>query len=331
MARTPPSDQPLTLAVSTDDAHARHAAVALYSAVRHIPDSTSVAIVYLDAGLSAESRRRVERVVDFSNVDLHWFQPDLGAVEDLPRSSWTTPATHARFFLPELVPPNWERLIYLDADMLVRKNLEILWEKELQEHEIILAPPDLGGPTIGDRAPCSEFLKYGLRKEDLYFTTALMVINIQRWKEASIFAKVVKVLEESGNSFTHRNQDPMNVVLHQRWGSIDPHWNVIHHIYIDEDKKNNPDLNTYRDNPYIIHYTTEKPGSPYCGHPKESLYFDNLYHSGCFTKIEYVMWRMKVTIDKFLAEIRSIKNYIRARVAIRTRINRLMNDYLNIV
>ena len=96
--------------------------VTLYSLLRHIASYTNTICLYLlDGGISQENRARMDAITACSgrNVSVQWVPVNMQALEGLYVSRYLRLATYIRLLLPDILPHNVSRVLYIDTDVLV--------------------------------------------------------------------------------------------------------------------------------------------------------------------------------------------------------------------
>src|ERR1051325_4092321 len=97
---------------------------------------------------------------------------------------------YARLTLPALVPD--ERIIYVDADLIVQGDLAELWCADL-ESAVIAAVTDLNVKTLGEAGlPVYEL---GLLKSAPCFNSGLLVINLTKWRAEDVSTVALRYLQ----------------------------------------------------------------------------------------------------------------------------------------
>lgn len=129
-------DYDLNLAYAIDSKYAMPAAVSIASALQHTTGRVSIYI--LDCGLGDDDRIKLQNLVSQSTHATVVFL-------QLPKSSLTETLgnTWGKVDLISALPV--ERVLYLDADTLVRANLRELWDTDM-DNRPIAAAPDVGYP-----------------------------------------------------------------------------------------------------------------------------------------------------------------------------------------
>ena len=153
------NDDRMIIALAFDSGYAMPAAVTLRSVAEHVQGRFTVYII--DCGLRAEDKAKVEAsflIRPDSDITLSFIDLPLNSVASKLGPAW------ARIDMMKCLPA--ERVIYLDADVLVRKDLRGLWNTDLGGHAIAAAP-DLWCPMGHDRVPRGEYFNSGVLLLDL--------------------------------------------------------------------------------------------------------------------------------------------------------------------
>lgn len=146
-------------------------------------------------------------------------------IAPLPFHPRLTNIVYARLLFDHLLPAEVERLIYLDSDMMVIAPIENLWST------------DLGGKTIGAvDDPWGPFISAGrdfqLNRDicdpaDQYFNAGMLVIDMEKWRQADIFSKLATFTENGVMDRVYYDQGFLNIVFRDDFHPIDRKWNVI--------------------------------------------------------------------------------------------------------
>lgn len=150
------------------------------------------------------------------------------------------PPTWAKIAMIDVLPV--ERILYVDADTLVRSDLRELWNVDLQG-KTLGAVPDIGFP-MGHP---------GVAKA-LYFNAGVLMMDL-----AKLRARLPKLVEQAGEmkGSVHADQDVLNTVLRDEWHPLDLKWNAQGlGTYSKCHSPERDALNlTSLDRPSIVHFT----------------------------------------------------------------------------
>lgn len=283
-----PSD--IVLVSGADENYAMPLAVTIRSVMEHLPASEKVKLFILDGGISSATRERLRRSWDDPRIQLQWLAPDVSRIADLPVSDHISSTAYLRLMLPELLGPEIDRAIYLDADMLVRRDLRALWDEPLNDH-LVLAVQDFAAPFIDASRSMSNFIEakpylsavhpvanhaeLGLDRDAMYFNSGLLVMNLKQWRSENITDKVLACLDENRPHVLWWDQYALNVVCAGRWRCLDRRWNQGAHIFEYRSWRESPFEKQLYDqlqsDPWIVHYCSPlKPWHYFSNHPFEN-------------------------------------------------------------
>ena len=107
--------------------------------------------------------------------------------EQLPWTvkSFLTIGALYRLFIPELLPAEIERAIYLDSDTIVNLNINELWTLDLQNKPIAAVPERLiCGGNNSIRVDDTFVVKNGIATSEEYFNSGILVMNLRQIKNS---------------------------------------------------------------------------------------------------------------------------------------------------
>lgn len=164
------------------------------------------------------------------------------------------------------------RILYMDADTMVRNDLQRLYRREMgsavaaciDAHSSFVASPSMWRPwreeSIPPLAPA--------------LNTGVMLIDVGRWNEARITERSLELL--SRYTMPCIDQDALNIVLQGEFDRLEPRYNQMpyHYLpmwrYADVFEKSDA-INEALDNPVVVHFHRSFLGKPWnvgCYHPR---------------------------------------------------------------
>ena len=157
---------------------------------------------------------------------------------NFPIRDHITAGTYLRFLLPELLP-DVDKIIYLDVDIVVHRDLESLFDTPLEGLAMAAMPdwPMLVGsltwPTFFipyDKARM-RFAAYtkavlGLDCDGTtnYFNCGVMVFDLAHWRAHDVAGRTVKYLTDHPGLY-YMDQDALNVIMGGRYVRLDARYN----------------------------------------------------------------------------------------------------------
>lgn len=199
--------------------------------------------------------------------------------------------TFVRLFIENIVPTDAERVLYLDADMIVQEHLSKLMVTDLQGN-IIGAIQDQGILTLG----CSwgggvkNYEELGFKSEDKYFNAGLLLIDLKKWKEFRVMEKSLEASVKYRKHMVYADQYCLNAVLATRWLELDPRWN--HLVSNDEPGA------------FLIHFIGVKP--IYEGYP-----YSEAYRKIFFGYLNQTEWKGMKLVTKGGQKLTFVKQFMK--------------------
>lgn len=251
-----PTSHAIVLSADHNEGFARGLAVTINSALRSLDLNASPRLYILDAGVTEHTVRRAHRLVKRirPDIDLEWIRVDMGALAHLPAKRRFPTVVYARLLIPELLPTEIERVVFLDADLLIERDLEELFSLDLRGASIAGAQ-DLGhgvNPAPGERS---------------YYNAGVLVMDLRLWRQRGLAARIIRYVE-SNEDLPLQDQDAMNAVIND-WYRLDARWNVQLGILVpggvrqpESEHAVHTLLREGRRNGIVRHYINAKPWIP---------------------------------------------------------------------
>lgn len=243
-------DEPITILYCVDNAYLPQAGVAAASLLDSTPSARFdivIAAFDRDRALSAAvfdpvMTRRPHGRIRFVDLDDDLFN-DLPVTRTFSRSIYT------RLVLQRFIDPDCTRVLYLDADTIVRADIRPLWQA------------DLGGATLG--AIKDHFRlesgQIGFASGEAYFNSGVLIFSMPRWRAREAERRVFAILAERGRALPWMDQDALNIALRDEIRFLDQDWNWqprcadVSAAFLGLDEQR---YATMRAAPRLIHYTT---------------------------------------------------------------------------
>ena len=141
-----------------------------------------------------------------------------------------------RYFISDFVKE--DKALYLDCDLVVTKNLDNLFETDLQDYPLA-AVRDYGGRVY-----------YGRE----IFNAGVLLINNRLWKQENMSQRLIDLTNEWHDKVDQADQSILNMLFENRWIEMefDNNHVVIHKQFTDYE------LPADQDYPGIIHYLSHR-------------------------------------------------------------------------
>jgi lipopolysaccharide biosynthesis glycosyltransferase len=138
---------------------------------------------------------------------------------------------YARFYLHQALP-DLDKIIYLDADVIVQGNIAELWSIAKLDQKIIACVPsgigsyDYIGTFYRNTAPLAH-----LDEHERFFNAGVYVTRLRAWEERGILPQIERWMILHKNDpkglFELGTQPLLNLVFYRDYEYLPPEWNVI--------------------------------------------------------------------------------------------------------
>jgi lipopolysaccharide biosynthesis glycosyltransferase len=246
---------------------------------RHWP----ISIFILEDGDHPIDKTRVERSLPSGSVTLTWITIDVEAYKSWRTLDHISAMTFARLLIGDVIPSDWERILYLDSDILVLRDLMDLSDTDLGNCVLAAVADGTLEPHRHSESPIGRHVRSVKR----YFNAGVLVINLTLWKARLIGARAVEFLMTFPHT-PYSDQDALNAVCDGDWKEMPSYWN-----FQDSYSKTFSTLEV-EDRPAVVHFAS--PSKPW--HPEVSTRSSKL-HDSFRNRTEYRRPIEQVTSDFF--------------------------------
>ncbi len=198
------------------------ACVTLLSAARNLSTAKAQLLIVVDQ-LSTHGRRDV---AEFEKrhaikINLHVHQPQGFAGLDPHRY---TSATFLRLCLPEIIAPDYHRVLYLDSDVLALADIAPLLQSDLKGQPLGAVPEVKMAPGRGLLTDWHR-RKLGIGSNADYFNAGVLLFDWQKTLKMQMLDKA-RTLLLSGRDFEFLDQDALNLAYKNQWHALPLKWNI---------------------------------------------------------------------------------------------------------
>jgi hypothetical protein len=168
--------------------------------------------------------------------------------------------TYCRILLPHLL--DVARLIYLDCDVLVFRDLSELFDLELSAGKILAAVPDSETLSLAeDSLVVARAMK--LSAEGAYFNCGVMLMNLDELRKQKFLERSLEFLETWRGHYRFWDQSAINFLLHGQIHALPKYWNRASWQF-DQQEDNNLGC--------LLHYTGAVPWLRETPGPAQALF-----------------------------------------------------------
>lgn len=205
-----------------------------------------------------------------------------------------TSSVYLRLLLPNILPKNIERVLYLDSDLIVISDLTNLFNVNLGDFSTAMVP-ELAMDV-------DKFRRYE-------FNSGVMVIDLKSWRSNDLSKKVMDYIESYKGRLVCVDQSAINAILWEKTKPLDIKWNLVSTYFNQYEKFQDSEklkIRTALDTPKIIHFTTgSKPWLYLNEHPYKRKFYSYLRNTP-FRNEKEKNKNLKTILKKFRKRVRKI-------------------------
>lgn len=241
------------VAFCINDGYAHYIAVSIKSIAENHRDS-DVSIYILSDYISQGSRKLLDSVVGiYENILLTIIIVDDNALRGL-KDTWTI-YTWYRVLLPQYLPSEIHRVLYLDADTIVAGNICELFIMDMNDKAIacVVDPESFKSETYSR-------LKYDSSKQ--YVCAGVMLMNLDYWRVKDLSSTIIKWGYDHNDIIRFPDQDTINYLCRDSKIVLPLRYGIMDYFFKTDSFYQEPYAQELRDcieHPAIIHYAGRNP------------------------------------------------------------------------
>ncbi len=294
-----PGKETIPVVLAANNSFAPVCAVAIRSVLDHADPEKYYDIVVLHSDIDRENQRWIQSMrKDLPQVSIRFLNTAfIVGKYKLRAQEHISVETYYRFLIPEILP-DYDKVLYLDSDLICRRDVAELYETDLGDCWIGAVPdPDMQGQITLHEDAC-KYVKENLKMPNpyRYFQAGVLLLNTRAMLAAHTVDEWLTFA--SSGYYRYGDQDILNRYCYEHDYTMDMRWNLL----IDCDRIRVPVLveaspdairrsyHEARKNPWIVHYAGyRKPWndpdcdlSPYFWEvAKETPFYEKLLATMC--------------------------------------------------
>jgi lipopolysaccharide biosynthesis glycosyltransferase len=200
---------------------------------------------------------------------LEWAQTNIGVIVKetrlwervgIAKTMYPPSVCYRYLFHLFLSPEQYEKLIYIDADIRITGDLSRLFDLDLGSRPFAACPDSVftsHDPTDHTSWMAQYIASLGWDRSVPYANSGVLVVNPDRWLALEIGEQVIRLSRANVDKFVFIDQDALNTLAHGDFVPISPVWNMLTLLSLSADLS---DVIA----PAVIHYAgPTKPWQPF--------------------------------------------------------------------
>ncbi len=259
------------IACAADNKYTQHTVVMLTSLFENNKEN-EIHLHFFSADFNIENQKIIEKTVTKYQQKFSFYPLDSELFKNCYVSNHVSFATYYRIVIPNILVNQTSKILYLDTDIVVCKNLKPLWDLNIENYTIAATNEiNFDGPS-----------RLGFDEQYKYFNAGILLINAKNWVAQNLQETLFAYIKLNSNKLTFWDQDALNANLFNKRLVLDPQWNQLSPVF---EINNNTLLKVYsadeikilKTSPAIVHYSgSSKPWDYLNIHPFKNEYYKYL-------------------------------------------------------
>ncbi|XP_059625806.1 probable galacturonosyltransferase-like 4 [Cornus florida] len=230
--RSPDDNQRIHVAMTLDANYLRGTIAAVLSILQHTTCPENIVFHFLWARFEPGIFSSIKTTFPYLNFKVYRFDANRvrGKISKSIRQALDQPLNYARVYLPDIIPTDVNRVIYLDSDLVVVDDIAKLWEVNLGDK--VLAAPEYCHANFTKYFTDAFWSDPGMAqtfrgRKPCYFNTGVMVVDVDKWRQGGYAQKVEDwmVVQKQKRIYHLGSLPPFLLVLAGNIKAIDHRWN----------------------------------------------------------------------------------------------------------
>lgn len=211
----------------SSDAFAEVTGVSIISLFENNKNMDSIHVLCIEHGISDENKQKLKQLADKYCREIEFMQMPNWSEKlhiDLKscKSGWLG-FGYNRLFLTEYIPPDIDRVLYLDSDTIIEASLDELWNIDFNDCY-------MAGVDDCLSSKYRDIVDIGI--DGIYCNAGVLLFNLKKWREDDITAKFIKIIYENNGYFVFNEQSILNSLFSGTIKILPLKYNVNSLVYL---------------------------------------------------------------------------------------------------
>lgn len=297
----------MNIALISDENYAAQSAVTLQSFFEN--NEGCHEIYFITIGITDESRLKLESLCREHSSNFHYKSMDEKKLDPFEGIGYWSKYTFMKLFIPELLPPHVDKVLYLDVDILVKGSLSVIYDMNIEWGGVGVAAVEDVPSADNHKKRCN------LSSDAVYINSGLMLMNLPLWRNEIKHNSFMNYIEENRAKYKINDQDVINSVFENRIIPLDWKYNVTSAFFGFKSsiwKLYRSQYKSIRKNPVVLHFTnSNKPWRKDSYHVYKKEWFDVLKRTAFVNEIQ---WHNNSTKQRCILVLLRIVEFFRIYV-----------------
>jgi len=211
----------LPIVCAINESYVLPLAVMLESLKKHLRANWRPVLYLIHTGIPQARLSVISSIIETYSII-----PSATQIAAAPCDSHFPPEASFPLLIPELLPDDIQRALFLDADMLILDDVVKLWEIPLDEC-VLAAAPDTAVPYCSAPRGVNGWQRLGIPADAPYFNGGVLVIELERWRRREVTKRVHEYFKQTRDPIDFLHQGVLNALLWNDWKCVNSRWNLL--------------------------------------------------------------------------------------------------------
>ena len=248
---------PVHIVFACNDAYAQFLAVCFKSITLSQPvvENETYTLHVLTDKLSKRSIKRLkEAIKERADIVLQIHDVDMNMLQGLDSKQFTA-FTFLRLIIPNILPAEIERVLYLDTDTLIANSILPLFSLDMRGKAV-------GAVTQNSPSAKKNIKRLNYDENKGYFNAGVLLIDLKQWRKNNVMKQSIGYCVKNIEHLSLFDQDALNVIFQDNKCELPLCYNIIpdnlnSDYYYTPEHLDEIKEAVYR--PVIIHYASSAP------------------------------------------------------------------------
>lgn len=285
--------------INTDDNYIQHCMAMLCSLFENNKEHY-ITVHVLMRDLSDFSKKKIADLAAKYSNKCEFYRVDESPLDGVQfrKQRPLSKAAYYRLLLSSVLPQDIDKVLYLDCDIIVLRDLSEIFSIELEDYAL--------AATL-DNSPYTNQHRLQLQMEadERSFCSGIMLVNLDYWRKHDSESMLLEYARRYRKEVYLHDQDVLNYLFKKRWFLLPPKWNRVAYIHICRAYTGYKtfDYKEYREKPMLIHFAAVGLKPWLCVYtPFKGVYMKYLRLSG-FSPITFKQVSMKRRLQIYKYDI----------------------------
>lgn len=213
------AEEAMNILVAANDAYAFSSEILLVSLLENSGEH-GIHFYFLYQTFSDINRKRLEEVVKrYSECDIRFLYVDEKRFQDVPLqmvdNAYIQIETYFRLALSELLPDNLDRILYLDTDVIVNKDIYSFYRQRLGQDTAAVVCDDYGRKLLRKRRRKRQQADkiLGFDASQRYFNAGVILFHLEYVRAHLPFEVFTEFIRKYNDQLLYHDQDVLNATM----------------------------------------------------------------------------------------------------------------------